>query len=303
MRHEKLDLNLLVALDALLDECSVSRAADRLFLTQSAMSNALGRLRRHYQDELMTQVGRKMVRTQKGEAMRAEVRAILLRIQQVTRPVPPFEPRTASRTFRISASDYFATVAMPGLLQQLESLAPAVRIEVQPLSPKLGEDLERGEIDLLVVPHLYVVKGYASQMLFEDDWVCVAWERTEHVGKRLTVAKYAELEHVVRRPNHPSFLPIDARDAARHGIKRKVAAELPLYALLPLSVVGTQRVATIQRRLATLSARWLPLAIHKCPFPCTPLRETMQWHGVYEADTGHQWLRNLLAAQCGAPAG
>lgn len=302
MRHNKFDLNLLVALDALLEECSVSRAAERVFLTQSAMSNALGRLRLHFQDDLVTQVGRRMVRTQKGEAIRGEVRSLLLRVAQVTRPVSTFDPATATRTYRIAASDYFVAVVLPSLLQRLESVAPSVRLEVQTISPNLNEDIERGEIDLLIVPHVYVVKGYPSRMLFEDDWVCVAWENNVRIGRRLSLDRFLELDHVVRRQSHPNFLPIDTRDIAQQNLKRKVSASLPQYGLLPLAVVGTQRIATVQRRLANLSVRRLPLKIHKCPFPCTPLRETMQWHGIYEADTGHQWLRELIAQVCDSPA-
>jgi hypothetical protein len=139
-------------------------------------------------------------------------------------------------------------------------------------------------------------------MLFEDDWVCVAWERNDRIGSRLTLARFLELDHVVRRQSNPKFLPIDARDLAQQKLKRKVAASLPQYGLLPVTVVGTQRIATVQRRLAALSSRWLPLKIYKCPFPCTPLRETMQWHSIYEADTGHQWLRELIARVCDSPA-
>lgn len=303
MRHDKLDLNLLVALDALLEECSVSRAAERLFLTQSAMSNALGRLRSHFQDELVTRVGRKMVRTEQGEAIRAEVRSILLRIGKVTQPVAPFDPATATRTFRIAASDYFSTVAVPGLLRQLESSAPGIRIEVQPLSPNLHEHLERGEIDVLIVPHGYEVEGYPAQLLFEDDWVCIAWSGNERIGEQLTLETFLELEHVVKRQNHPSFPPMEARDAAQQGLRRKVAAGVPQYSALPLAVAGSHRIATVQRRLAAMYMAWLPLTLHACPYPCTPLREMMQWHELHENDTGHRWLRQLLAPGSQPPPG
>ena len=300
MRHDKLDLNLLVALDALLEECSVTRAADRVFLTQSAMSNALSRLRQHFQDELVTRVGRKMVRTQKSESIRSEVRAILLRISHVTRPVDTFDAATASRTFRIAASDYFSTVVLPGLMRHMEVHAPCVRFDVQPLSPKLNEELERGEIDLLIVPQDYAVKGFPSRLLFEDDWVCVAWSGNEKVSLNFTLDQFLEMEHVVKRQSHPSFTPIEARDAGLLGLERKIAVRLPQYGLLPVAVAGTQRIAVVQRRLATMYAAWLPLIVLECPFECTPLREMMQWHRLYEADTGHQWLREALAEHCDA---
>lgn len=298
MRHEKLDLNLLVALDALLQECSVSRAADRVFLTQPAMSNALGRMRRHFNDELVVQVGRRMVLTEKAAAMKDEVRAILLRISAVTRPVDPFEPATARRHFRIAASDYFSTVAMPAVLALLAQQAPGVAVDVLPLGARLNEDLERGEVDLLVVPDIYALRGYPSDKLFEDDWVCVAWSGSPVARRKLTMTRFMELEHVTKRENHPLFPPMDERELARQGLQRKVAARLPQYGLLPLALPGTDRLATVQRRLALLAAATLPLKILPCPFPCLRLEENMQWHPVRESDSGHLWLREAMVAAC-----
>ena len=298
MRHHKLDLNLLVALDALLEESSVTRAADRVFLTQSAMSNALGRLRRHFQDELIVQVGRKMVLTEKASGLRAEVRSILLRIQEVTRPVDDFEPASASRRFRIVASDYFATVVMPELHRHLAEHAPAIQLDVLPLSGRLSEELERGEVDLLIVPKIYAVKRFPLELLFKDRWVCVTWNGHALGKKKLTLANFMQMEHVVKRENHPNFPPMDERELAQQQLVRKVAVGLPQYGLLPLALVGTQRIATVQQRLARMYQEWLPLAIHPCPFKCAPLEETVQWHPVRELDAGHAWLRGLIREIC-----
>lgn len=297
MRHNKLDLNLLVALDALLTDCSVSRAADRVFLTQSAMSSALGRLRQHFKDELVTQVGRKMVRTEKGEAIWPEVRAILLRIGDVTRPMADFDPAKDSRTFRISASDYFCHLALPSLMQHIDRHAPSVQLEVIPLSPRLNEELERGEVDLLIVPELLKVRGSPSQMLFRDEWVCVSAKNNPRLT-RMTLAKYLELEHVVKRQNHLNFPTVDESVVSAQKIKRRVVAQVPQYALLALAVAETSRIATVQRGLATMWAKWLPLQVHKLPFECPPLQEMMQWHKSRENDLGHAWLRDTLLGLC-----
>jgi LysR family transcriptional regulator, nod-box dependent transcriptional activator len=303
MRHEKLDLNLLVALDALLQEQSVSRAADRVFITQPAMSNALARLRAHFQDELVVQVGRRLVLTEKATALKDEVRAILLRISAVTRPTAAFDPAAATRQFRIAASDYFCSVAIPGFLERLARGAPGISVDVLPLSPRLNEDLERGEVDLLVVPALYAVKGYPSRKLFEDDWVCVVWAESAAARRRLTLDAFMAMEHVVKRENHALFPPMDEWMLARAKLHRTVAVRLPQYGLLPLAVVGTERVATVQRRLAEQARASLPLKLLACPFPCEPLQEAMQWHPMREADAGHAWFREQLAAACGRWAG
>lgn len=303
MRHNKLDLNLLVALDALLQEGSVSRAADRVFLTQPAMSNALARLRRHFNDELVVPVGRRMVLTEKATALKDEVRAILLRITEVTRPVDPFEPGSARRQFRIAASDYFCSVIIPGLLERLAHEAPGIALDVLPLSPRLSEELERGEVDLLISPSIYAAAGFPSRTLFEDDWVCVAWKGSKAPGRRLTLERYLALEHVAKRENHPSFPPMDELEVTRRKLDRKVVARLPQYGLLPMAIVGTDRLATVQRRLAELAVQSLPLAIHRCPFECASLVETMQWHSMRETDSGHQWLRDAVHAACGKGKG
>lgn len=298
MRHNKLDLNLLVALDALLTDCSVSRAADRVFLTQSAMSSALGRLRQHFKDDLVSQVGRKMVRTEKGEAIWPEVRAILLRIGDVTRPMADFDPVKDSRTFHIAASDYFCHLALPKLMQHLDRHAPLVHLEVVPLSPRLNEELERGEVDLLIVPEMLAVRGVPSRRLFQDEWVCLSAKNNPRLGARMTLAKYLELEHVVKRQNHLNFPTVDERVVAARKIKRRVIAKVPQYALLALAVAETSRIATVQRGLATMWAKWLPLQIHKLPFECPPLQEMMQWHKSRENDLGNAWLRDTLLALC-----
>ncbi len=299
MRHNRLDLNLLVALDALLTECSVTRAAGKVFLTQSAMSGALARLREHFQDDLITPVGKRMVRTEMGEAVWPEVSAILARISQVTQPAAAFDAATASRTFRVAASDYFFSVASSALLGHLERHAPAVGIELLPLGPRLHEELERGAIDLLVIPDDYSNPKASASTLFEDEWVCIAARGHGRLdGRKMTRAQFEALEHVTKRINHPQVPSLEEREIARLKVGRKVVARVPLYSLLPLAVCGTQRVATVPRRLGQMWAQWLPLDVYPLPFKAMALKEVMQWHPVREADRGHQWLRSAMQAVC-----
>jgi len=299
MRHHRLDLNLLVALDALLEEASVSRAAERVFLSQPAMSHALGRLREHFDDELLVLVGRGMVLTEKAESLKGEVRGILLRIQAVTRPTDRFEPATVKRHFRIAASDYFGSVAMPRLVADLAREAPSVTLELLPFSPRVSEEVERGEVDFLIAPSLYVAQGHPSRVLFQDEWVCIAWTENTRLNKRLSREQFRALEHVVKRENHPAFPPLDKLALDRAGLARKVGVSLPQYVSLPLAVVGTDRIATIQGRLAQQAARSLPLRIFKCPVAIPALHESMQWHTMRETDRGHEWMRHRVAAICG----
>lgn len=299
MRYHRLDLNLLVALDALLEESSVSRAAERVFITQSAMSNALGRLRRHFGDELVTQVGRRMVLTEKGHQLRPEVRTILLKIQAVTQPSVEFDPQSASKEFRIGASDYFGMVVLPKLVAHLSHHAPRIQVEAMPLTARLFEDVERGDIDLLVVPRRYAVKNLPLQSLFEDEWSCVTWNQCRLPPGGLSLKAYADMEHVAKRDNSPNFPSVIELDMASRKLKRHIAVRVPHYGLVPLMVIDTQRVATVQTRIAQMYVKWkLPLMLHPCPFPVSPLEEAMQWHPMRENDTGHQWFRGTVASVC-----
>jgi DNA-binding transcriptional LysR family regulator len=300
MRYHRLDLNLLVALDALLEESSVSRAAERVFITQSAMSNALARLRKHFGDDLITQVGRRMVLTDRGHQLRPEVRAILLKIQGVVSPAVAFDPFTASKEFRIGASDYFGMVVLPLLVAHLSRHAPNITLEVLPLTGRLFEDVERGDVDLLVVPRRYTVRTLSIAALFEDEWCCVTWKKHRLGTDGLTLDTFMASEHVTKRDNNPNFPSVIEFDLESRKLRRRVAVRVPQYAQVPLMVIGTTRVATVQRRIAETYKAWgLPLTLHPCPFPSAPLEEAMQWHPTRERDTSHQWLRDTVQKVCG----
>lgn len=301
MRYNRLDLNLLVALDALLTERSVSRAAERVFLSQPAMSNALARLRAHYGDELIVPIGRRMVLTERGSSLQREVREVrevMLRIHQVAQPADRFDPATHSRTFKIAASDYFALVFLPELLRHCAEHAPSICLDVQTLSPKLSEELDRGDIDLLIVPEVFRFAQHPSRQLFEEHWVCVADKANKAVGRVLTEEKYLACTHVVKRENHAMFQPMDELVLGRRKLLRRVAGKVPQYGLLPPAVVGTAHLATVQRRLADHFAAFLPIRILALPMEFPPLVELMQWHQVRDADLGHRWLRETVAHVC-----
>ncbi|OVZ64738.1 hypothetical protein CDO44_00570 [Pigmentiphaga sp. NML080357] len=298
MRYHKLDLNLLVALDALLEEGNVSRAAERIYLSQPAMSSALARLREHFGDQLLVPIGRRMVLTERAQTLRGEVRAILLRIQQVTQPLGGFDPANAERTFSIAASDYFSIVVLPHLLAYCSQHAPGVHLDVYPLSPRLSEGLERGDIDLLIVPSIYALPDYPQSTLFEDPWVAAAWSDNPLIGDTLDEERYFALEHVIKRENHAMFPPLDERMLSGLKRRRKVASSVPQYSLLPMCLPGTPYLATVQAGLARLYAQWLPLRLMALPLAIPPLIEIMQWPHHKIGDHGIRWLRESVAHVC-----
>src|SRR6185437_1167108 len=200
MHFRNLDLNLLVALDILLRERNITVAGKRLHLTQSAMSGALARLREYFGDELLVQVGRRMVPTPLGESLAGPVRNALLNIQETIATKTTFDPAVSKRHFKLMMSDYAATVLMSAALSRIETLAPAVRIDV--LSNDVdspAEELERGAVDFLIMPEQYLLKAHPSARLFEDEYACVGWADNPLLppSDRLSLENYLALGHVV----------------------------------------------------------------------------------------------------------
>ncbi|WP_050462866.1 LysR family transcriptional regulator [Herbaspirillum autotrophicum] len=291
MRLDKLDLNLLVALDTLLDTVSVSEASRRMHLTQSAMSNALGRLRDHFGDPLLVPMGRKMVMTERGRLLKAPIREILLQIQQVTARAEIFDAASSNRCFKVAASDYFVLTCAPIILEYCARHAPSIVLDFQLLTPGLSDALDRGEVDLLVLPEIYRFEKHPSTILLQDDWVCIVSNRgPDQISKE----DFFSCTHVVKAPIHDIYVSMDEWAIRRINMQRKVAGAVPQYGHLPQAVARTPHLALIQRKLAGLYTSWLPIKILDSPIDIPPLVEIMQWNRINENDPGLAWLRSVL---------
>lgn len=300
MHFHRLDLNLLVALDALLSERNITRASERLHLSQPAMSGALARLRDYFGDGLLVPVGRRMVPTPLGESLAGPVREVLLQVETTIQLRPCFDPATSCRNFRLLMSDYAATVLMTLALPELQKQAPGLSFELLPYSEQQWEALERGEIDFLVMPSDYLREGHPAEPLFADDYVCVVWAGNECVGERLTLEQYLGLGHVVVRFGQQRFPALDEWFLDRYGHARKIEVVTASFNAIPQLVVGTTRIATIQRRLAAFYARYLPLRLLEAPIEMPPLAESIVWHRYRDQDPGNRWVRQMLRAAVGA---
>src|SRR5690606_39676458 len=201
MRYQRIDLNLLVALDILLAERNVTRAAERLHITQSAASGVLSRLRDYFEDPLLVQVGRDMRLTPLAENLVEQVRDIIVRIDSTMAARPEFDPAEAQRHFVIIASDYVSRVLMADVLQRISALAPAVTFELRPTTPMMVRDIEQGRVDLLITPAHLVSADHPSTPLFHDTYTVVAWDQNALcTGKTgLTLDDYHSAGHVAYR--------------------------------------------------------------------------------------------------------
>jgi LysR family transcriptional regulator, nod-box dependent transcriptional activator len=296
MRFNKLDLNLLVALDALLKERSVSRAAERLNLSQSATSNALARLREYFDDELLVQVGRKMEPTPRAQGLQDAVRDVLLRVDSTIAMQPQFDPAASDRSFRLFTSDYTQWVLGPHLMALAAEQRCNARFEFLAQVANPQRDLERGEADLLIIPQGLTSPDHPEERLYEDHFVCAVWRGSRLAQGELSFERYVAAAHVVMVPAATVFESFEAAFVRRYGVSRKVVATTFSFLAMPALVVGTEHVATIHARLARGLAAALPIEIRAVPLPIAPMQQAMQWHKYRTQDPGLVWLRSQLHA-------
>jgi len=294
MRYNKLDLNLLVALDALLTECNISRAGERVHLSQPAMSNALSRLRNYFDDELLVSVGRHMERTPRAEMLRDAVRDVLVRIEASVAAQPEFDCRETDRMFNLFVSDYSMEVLIPHALAIADAMGSRATLQLRPLSPNPARSLERGEADLLLIPSEFCSAEHPSRVLFVDELVCVVWSESKHAQQGLSVESYRAAGHVAMQPvdiNEPVF---ERSIQAAIGAPRQIRASAFSFAVLPFLVVGSELIATIHERHARLVEPALPIKRMAVPFTLPPIHQEMQWHKYRNLDPGLIWLRDLM---------
>ncbi|WP_043310428.1 LysR family transcriptional regulator [Pseudomonas sp. ML96] len=292
MRFNHLDLNLLVALDVLLEEQNITRAAERLHMTQSATSGVLGRLRNFFEDDLLVQVGRKMQPTPYALELAIPVREVLLTIRSSITTKVVFEPQSSKRHFKIMTSDYLISVLLAQVIQKIHELAPSITFEL--IAPSDADLVVRGEVDLMIAPERYIIEGHPSQLLFEEEHVCVVWDKNELVGEQLSLEQYMEMGHVsvgFGRNRHPS---IEEWFMTQYGFNRRLEVITHDFNTLPQLVIGTHRIATMHRRLARIYTKYLPLRILPPPVKIPVMHEYMFWHRSMDGDPMHRWLRERI---------
>ncbi|GLZ86989.1 transcriptional regulator [Metapseudomonas resinovorans] len=303
MRFHGLDLNLLVVLDALFLERHVTRAANRLHLTQSAVSAALGRLREHFQDPLFVLVGGRMLPTALMQRLQPDIHQVLDAARGIAFANVRFEPGETRRRFRIMASDYVMAVLLPALRQRLAQVAPGVDLQLLSLVPQRGgeagglvdEALEQRHCDLVILPHAHGSERHPRQSLFEDGFSVIACADNPALAEGLTLDLYLAAPHVVRETGAGAQGSMEAEFLASQGLDRRVAVAVEQFGLIPEFVVGGPCLATLHSRLARLYARRFPLRLLVPPLAFPATRQVLQWHACQDGDPALAWLRGLLA--------
>lgn len=303
MRLDRLDLNLLVALDVLLHERSVSLAADRLCLSQSAMSSALGRLRDYFGDDLLVLNGRNMLLTRRAESLIAPVKAVLTQIRTTIAVAPTFDPENCDRQIRIMASDYTTQIVLEPAICEMSVKAPNMRFEIQAMNEAPVEALEHNLIDLLIWLEHEVSPDHPSEILFDDDYVVVGCAKNPALQGSLSKETYMSLGHVTTRFGKAKAPAFEDWFFRRRKEQRKVEVVVPSFMALPGLVRGTQRIATMHRRLAAYLAADERYVIKELPFTIPRIREVVQWYIGNSNDAALRWviehLRHVALASPG----
>ncbi len=300
MRYRRLDLNLLIALDVLLAEKSVTRSAARLNITQPAMSGALARLREYFGDALVTQVGRHLELTSLAQSLIEPIHEIIMRIDSAIATEPAFDPEKSRRHFSMTASDYVIRVFLQDVLAHMHREAPGITFEFRQSSIRVQDELESGEVDFVIGPEIDVLSEHPQQILFEDSYTLIAWSNSAVVGDALTFDEYMALKHVVFHTQREGIPWLERWFEKRYGDIRRVEIAVHNFTLLPHLVIGTDRVATLQTRLAKQYARVLPIKLIPSPLELPKLVEVMQWHVHRDQDPASQWLRKVLTNHAAA---
>jgi DNA-binding transcriptional LysR family regulator len=293
MDIRSIDLNLLLALDALLSERNVTRAAARLNLSQSAMSAALGRLRALFGDPLLLRAAGGMVPTAKGLELAAPVKQVLADIGRLVQQGGAFDPATAGVTFTIAASDYVEFAILPRLVDFLEANAPLARLAVKPMDfGAIGKQLEAGDVDIGILGAGFAPPNVRSRPLYLERFMCVARHDHPQVADRLTLDLFCELDHVLVSPSGGSFVsPVDNALAAL-GRSRRVRLSVPHFLLVTEIIVRSDMLAVLPERLA--GAYGDRLRVFEMPFDVPPFTIAKVWHERGHRDPALVWLRQAL---------
>jgi len=299
--HEELaglDLNLLRALDALLGERHVTRAATRLGMTQSAASHALARLRAALGDPLLVRGGRgAMVPTPRAEALAGPLREALAALAAAVRGAPGFDPATARRTFHLATGDYAELVLLPRLAARIAAAAPGIDLWVHAVPDDPGPPLATGAIDGVLAPLRGSgwPAGCYEKRLFAESFTCVVRDRHPAAAQRLTLARYCALPHILVAPRGTPGSFVDNALAAV-GRTRRVAVAVPHFLVVPHVVAATDLVATLATRVVDALAPLVGLQRLAPPLELARFTIALIWHERAHHDPAQRWLRDQITA-------
>ncbi|MBV7486904.1 LysR family transcriptional regulator [Bordetella sp. BOR01] len=289
----RIDLNLLVTLDALLAEHNVTRVAERLHLSQPTVSVQLAKLREIFGNPLLLPGPRGMRPTTRADELRKPLRNALKALEQAVAPSSPFDPAQADQTWRVAASDYGeSTIVLPALAG-LRTSAPGTRLAILELTPPaLARQAEQGDIDLAFHISAEAPMNLRRRPMFTERYVLAGRVGHPRLKRRPTLAQFCKLDHAVVSPDGSGFHGVTDRELAKLGLTRRVALSVPHFLFLGAVLASTDLVAMVPARLARGNAM---LQVTEPPIDVPGFEMLMLWHERIHRDPAHQWLREHIA--------
>ncbi|MGE4406366.1 LysR family transcriptional regulator [Pseudomonas sp.] len=288
----RLDLNLLVTLDALLAEHNVTRTAERLNLSQPSVSVHLAKLREIFADPLLLPGPRGMQPTARAQELREPLNQALAALEQVVAPAKPFDPAAATHTWRIAATDYAESAIVLPALNALRAAAPGSRLAVVEMVPsRIARQAEQGAIDLAFHTSEGSPANLRRRTLFTERYVLASRVGHPHLRKRPTLAQFCALDQVIVSPDGGGFHSATDEALARNGMERRVVLSVPHFLFLRAVLESTDLVAMLPQRLIRNNGA---LQVVDAPLEVPGFEMAMLWHERSHRDPAHQWLRRQI---------
>ncbi len=292
----KLDFNLIKALDALLTENSVTRAAERIGVTQPAMSGMLIRLREAFNDPLFIRVQRGVCPTDRAKSLILPVKQILGQVNDLLKPAE-FIPETADVTFNIAATDYaLRAIAIPFIVH-LKKIAPNIKIALLPIdSSNINDELERGELDLVLLTRENTPNDLHMRTLYDEHYVCVFRKGHPLVqSESITIEQFCSADHVLVSYSGGKFRGITDDVLSQIGHERNVSLSIKCFSLVTDIILSTDMISVLPSRL--LSGVEGIVSLY-APIDIPGFQQVVAWHERSHQDPAHQWIRNILFESC-----
>jgi DNA-binding transcriptional LysR family regulator len=287
------DLNLLVALDALLRERNVTRAGQRIGLSQPAMSGTLARLRDLFHDDLLVRVGRNLELTPLAQELCEPLRECIERIADMMDQRRTFAPARERRSFTIAASDYAAFLLLPPLLDRLAREAPGITVKFTQLDTHSQELLANDRIDFVVMPS-EIETNNPGELLFMDHWVCAAWANHPELADGLSAEQFCALPHIgYELPENDGHSVADLH-LSHLQIRPRLAATTASFLMAPFLLRGTRLITIMHHRLAKRVTDEAEIKIFEPPYPMPDIHESIYWNPRHAGTPSHCWLRSVF---------
>ena len=307
MDLSRVDLNLLVYLDVLLREQSVTRAANYLGITQPAMSNGLRRLRGLFDDPLLVRTSDGMTATERASELQPLVREILAQVERAVQETRAFAAGDSHRVFRIMASDYAESTLMPRVLREIRQQAPNVTLDVLTPSDVSFLDVEQGRVDMAINRFDKIPQSFHQKTLWSDDFACLMSAENPILEQSFTLDAYLDANHIwVSKTGFGVGVGVNPKDVqrlgwvdealGRLGRKRRISVFTRHYQVAMLLAEQHDVMATLPARAAWLQKDNPRLVVKRPPFEIPPIELKMAWSPLLQHNPDHQWLRRLIAA-------